>query len=345
MGLRAQPKAPAEAVVLEGMYVKGVGPVADVVVQWGTLNTRDFIVVGDSYGRVKSLVDSNGKNIKIAPPSTPVRVMGLSHVPKAGADLIVVASLEAARKAAEAFQERDDWAKMVVQSNDTTVESSSMISEEDEEEEIFSCNLIVVANSDGSLSAVESCIDAVTNEMGVVFPVLRSSIGGLSVGDIEEAKASGAMLMSFNTKQPRAIQVVAQKAGLEIAHFDLIYEFEDKLREAAASMLPAVFKEERGGKAEALQIFPLNGRNAGSVIGLRMKQGKFERNSTYRLLRNGEVVAENLKVRSLRILKQDVQEVPAGSDCGLLLEDSEGNGILGEIGDEVECYSQVEVGR
>ena len=92
------------------------------------------------------------------------------------------------------------------------------------------------------------------------------------------------------------------------------------------------------------QIFPLNGRNAGSVIGLRMKQGKFERNSTYRLLRNGEVVAENLKVRSLRILKQDVQEVPAGSDCGLLLEDSEGNGILGEIGDEVECYSQVEVG-
>ena len=361
MGLKAEYKAPAEAVVLEGAYLKGVGPIADVVVQWGTLNARDFIVVGGTYGRVKSLITPDGKRIKTATPSTPVRIMGLSSVPKAGADLIVVQSLEEARQAAEAFTLRDEWAHMVTQSNESIEEAAATqlkrlqggppgtgagdkgIDEEEEEE--YVCNLIVVTNSDGGLSAVETCIDNVTNELGVKFPVLRSIVGEISMGDIEEAAASGAILLTFNTKLPRPIQTAAQNAGLEISNFDLIYQLEDKLRMAANELLPVVFEEKRGGKAEALQIFPLNGKNAGSVIGLRLKQGTFDRKSSYRLIRNGEIVCEDLKVRSLRVLKDDVQEVKSGSDCGLLLEDSNGHGVVGVVGDEVECYTHVEVNK
>lgn len=296
----------------------------------------------------------DGKPVKTAPPSTPVRIMGLNNVPKSGTDLIVVGSLEEAREAAEAFTLRDEWAKMVVQSNESQEEVSAAsndfkneknVGEEEGEEEDYLCNLIVVTNSDGSLSAVEACIDVVTNETGVKFPILRSIVGEVSQGDIEEAAASGAMLLTFNSKLPRPIQMAAQSTGLEISNYDLIYQLEDTLRERARALLPAVFEERRGGKAEALQIFHLNGRNAGSVIGLRLKQGTFDRSSKYRLIRGGEVVAEDLKVRSLRILKEDVQEVKSGSDCGLLLEDSEGHGVVGEVGDEVECYTQVEVER
>jgi translation initiation factor IF-2 len=362
MGLKANKKAPAEAVVLEGSFTKGVGPVADVVVQWGTLKTRDFVVVGETYGRVKSLVDCSGKRVKVAPPSTPVRVMGLNEVPKSGSDLIVVNSLEEAREAAEAYKMRAEWSTMVLKSNEADeLEKQAKIAtggngsvaaaeammavelnEGEEEPEVFFCDVIVSTSSDGGLAAVQTCLDNITNDTGVTFSVLRSIVGEMSPSDVEEAAASGAMVLAFNTKITGQIKKAAQNHHVQIESYDLIYKLEDKLRDTAYDILPTIYEEERNGKAEALQIFSLNGKNAGTAIGLRMKQGKFHRNNQFRLLRNGETVAEGLKVQSLRILKEDVLEVPAGSDCGILLVDGGGYGVVAEVGDEVEAYENVE---
>ena len=287
-------------------------------------------------------------------------------MPKAGADLIVVGSLEEARERAEAYTDRSEWAAMILSQNeidealaltDVSKErakldklqgislSQRLAKMKVETDEGYTCNLIVATNSDGSMSAIETCIDVVSKEMGVKFPVLRSIIGDLSVGDIEEAVQTEAMVLTFNAKLPRPIQNAAQTAGVDLLKYNLIYELEDKLREAAIELLPIIYEEQSDGKAEAMEIFHLNGRNMGSVIGLRVKQGKLETSSIFRLIRGGEIVADNLKVRSLRVLKDDVQVVKSGADCGLLLVNSAGHGVVGEIGDEIEGYTQVVVER
>ena len=370
MNLRAINKTNAEGVVLEGSYTKGIGPIADVVVQWGTLKSRDFIVVGSSYGRVKTLVDSNGRTVKEATPSTPVRVTGLTTVPKAGHDLIVVSSLDEAREAAEAYQIQSKWSDMVLKSNDaeeitskaaavaksaklsglkltgdTAMKTIRDLDQKNNDQEIFEQNIIIVTNSDGGLSAIETCIGVITAETKVTFPVLRAIVGDLSLADIEEASESDAVLIGFNAKIPSALNMKAKNLKVELSNYDLIYQLEDELRAKAFAILPTQYEDAQDGKCEALQIFPLNGKDAGTAIGCRMKQGKLFRKNKFRLIRNGEMIYENLKVESLRILKEDVNEVPSGSDCGMLLSNEHGQGIVAEVGDEIECYTEVEVAR
>ena len=372
MGLRADASANGEAVVLEGSYVKGMGHVADVVVQWGTLKPRDVVVVGGAYGRVRSLVDpSSGTRLKSAGPSQPARVIGLEGTPHAGDDLIVVDDLEYAREAAENNIEREKWSQLILDQNES--DDRRDIREEqhsqerdargpwwrnkrgnnlrDAEDDAFmnedgtseipppERNIFLVAQSDGGMKAVEGCVAAVEKEMGVCYPVLRNVIGDVSSNDIEEAAASEALVFTYNTKIPKNIEMEAKRQGVKILDFNLIYELEDQLRENALEMKPVQFEERRSGKAEVLQIFQLSGKDAGVVIGLRVKSGELGVKNLFRLIRDDEVIADNLRAESLRIVKDDVQNVPSGSDCGLVLVDENGDGVVAEEFDIIESYT------
>lgn len=373
MGLRADPKGRGEAIVLEGTYVKGKGPVADIIVQWGTLRTRDFVVVGGAYGRVKSMEDpATGASLKIAGPSQPVRVVGLVGTPRSGDDMIVVGSMEEAREAAEANIERDKWSDLILDQNQTDerrdqrdeeyaverrakgpwwlkrrgsqLPGSVDASEGEEEEDVEDSkpperNIFLVAQSDGGMKAVESCVAAIEKELSVSYPVLRAVVGDMSTADVEEAAASEALVLTYNTKLQRPVENEVKRQGVDLQEFKLIYELEDKLRETAVEMQPEQLEERRVGKADVLEIFHLRGKNAGSAIGLRVKSGELGAKSLYRVVRNEEVVAEALTADSLRIHQDDVQTVPSGSDCGLILVDENGVGFVAEEFDVIECYT------
>jgi translation initiation factor IF-2 len=327
--IRANPNRPATGVIIEAKLEKNSGPQATVLVQQGTLKMGDNILVGTTAGKVRAMFNDRGKRIQKAPPSTPVSIMGLPEVPQAGDQLEVVADERTAKQRAqqEAEKRRNESAPLGQVSLDTLYTQM-------QEGKVKELNVVLKSDVQGSAEAVKNALSKIGEE-NMKVRLIREGIGNISETDVHLGAASGAIVIGFNVKTDGAAQREAQKEGVEIRYYDVIYKLIDDIQAALAGMLEPTFQEVIEGHAEVIQIF-----KAGKTLiaGCRITDGKITRSSQARVMRKDEKVYDG-KIASLRRGKDDVREVLTGYECGILLEDF--NEV--EAGDIIEAYAQERV--
>jgi translation initiation factor IF-2 len=336
--LRAPDTGRSVGVVLEAHLDVGRGPVATVLVQRGTLRVGDPMVAGPAWGRIRALVDDHGKQVKEAPPSTPVQVLGLSDVASAG-DTFVVAPDE--RKAKSVAETRDRWKREANRARDASVMSSGA-----KLEDIFAqiqageqamLNLIVKADVQGSLEAlVESLRKLERPEVRVGF-VLRG-VGGITESDVQLAATSSATIIGFNVRPSRPARDMAEAEDVEIRTYEVIYKLLEDIEAAMVGMLEPEFEEVVTGEAEVREIFRVP--RVGAIAGCMVQNGVITRGSKVRFLRDGTVIWKG-EIASLRRFKDDVREVASGFECGIGLSDFQDL----KPGDIIETFDLKEVPR
>jgi translation initiation factor IF-2 len=336
--LRASPEGRATGVVLEAHLDIGRGPVATVLVQRGTLKVGDPMVAGPAWGRIRALVDDHGRQVKVAPPSTAVQVLGLSDVAEAG-DPFVVAPDE--RKAKSVAETRDRWKREAGRARDASVMSSGAkledIFAQIQAGEQASLNLIVKADVQGSLEAVtESLRKLERPEVRVGF-VLRG-VGGITESDIQLAATSSATIIGFNVRPSRQAREMAEAEDVEIRTYEIIYKLLEDIEAAMVGMLEPEFEEVVTGEAEVREIFRVP--KVGAVAGCMVNSGVITRGSKVRFLREGTIIWKG-EVSSLRRFKEDVREVAFGFECGIGLSDFQDL----KAGDVIETYELKEIPR
>ncbi len=326
--LKANPKADASGVVIESQIDIGRGPLATVIVQRGTLRVGDAVVCGSHWARVRAMFDDQGRNIKEAPPSTPVRVIGWSGTPESGAAFKVVKNAREAEKLAE---EEEHRLKKVVATQDAAPKQVSV-------ESLFAniaatqqktLKVIIKTDVHGSTEAVRHVLDGIKSNK-VSLEVVSSDVGLVSKNDVLMAGTGGAVVIGFNTKLENGVTPLAKHHGVRIETFGIIYELADRVREMMADLLDPDLKEVKLGAAEVRATFPLA---KGFVAGCLVTEGKVGRNNTARLRRGREIVYEG-KVATLKRFKDDANEVRAGLECGIKLDDFNGY----QSGDVIECF-------
>ncbi len=327
--IRANPNRPATGVIIEAKLEKNSGPQATVLVQQGTLKMGDNILVGTIAGKVRAMFNDRGKRIQKAAPSTPVSIMGLSEVPQAGDMLEVLADERTAKQRAEqeAEKRRSELAPLGQVSLDTLYTQM-------QEGKVKELNVVLKSDVQGSAEAVKNALSKISEE-NLKVRLIRDGIGNISETDVHLGAASGAIVIGFNVKTDGAAQREAQKEGVEIRYYDVIYKLIDDIQAALAGMLEPTFREVIEGHAEVAQIF-----KAGKTLiaGCRITDGKITRSSQARVMRKDEKIYDG-KIASLRRGKDDVREVLTGYECGILLEDF--NEV--EAGDIIEAYAQERV--
>jgi len=327
--IRANPNRPATGVIIEAKLEKNSGPQATVLVQQGTLKMGDNILVGTIAGKVRAMFNDRGKRIQKAAPSTPVSIMGLPEVPQAGDMLEVLADERTAKQRAEqeAEKRRSELAPLGQVSLDTLYTQM-------QEGKVKELNVVLKSDVQGSAEAVKNALSKIGEE-NLKVRLIRDGIGNISETDVHLGAASGAIVIGFNVKTDGAAQREAQKEGVEIRYYDVIYKLIDDIQAALTGMLEPTFQEVIEGHAEVAQIF-----KAGKTLiaGCRITDGKITRSSQARVLRKDEKVYDG-KIASLRRGKDDVREVLTGYECGILLEDF--NEV--EAGDIIEAYAQERV--
>ncbi len=327
--IRANPNRPATGVIIEAKLEKNSGPAATVLVQQGTLKMGDNILVGAIAGKVRAMFNDRGKRIQKASPSTPVSIMGLPEVPEAGDQLEVVHDERTAKQRAqqEAEKRRNESVPLGQVSLDTLYTQM-------QEGKVKELNVVLKCDVQGSAEAIKNALSKITEE-NMKVRLIRDGIGNISETDVHLGAASGAIVIGFNVKADGAAQREAEKEGVEIRYYDVIYKLIDDIQAALAGMLEPTFREVIEGHAEVAQIF-----KAGKTLiaGCRVTDGKITRSSQARVMRNGSKVYDG-KIASLRRGKDDVREVLSGYECGILLEDF--NEV--EAGDIIEAFSQERV--
>lgn len=331
-GLAADPTKPARGVVLETELDRGRGPVATVLVQKGTLRAGDNFVVGATYGRVRAMLDDQGRLVKEAGPSTPVRVLGLAEVPEAGDVLQVVADEKTAREVAEARQA--ERRRRVAQERTTNLEDLFKQMKEREAKEL---NVIVKADVHGSVEAVRQALERLGNEE-VRARVIHGGVGAITESDIMLAAASQAIVLGFNVRPEAGARKAAEEQRVQIRLYRIIYELLDEMKAVLSGMLEPEVREVELGRAEVRATFHVP--KVGVVAGSYVLSGKMAKNASVRLLRDGVVVYEG-RISSLKRFKDDVREVAQGYECGIGLENF--NDI--KEGDVIEAYVQEKVKR
>ncbi len=333
MELKANPKADSEGIIIESQVELGRGPVATVIVQRGTLKTGDTLICGTAYCKVRSLMDDAGKAVKLAPPSTPVRVMGWSGPPEVGATFETRKNERVAKKEAEAFAHQ---LKLIGSAEPVGVGGEgSGPSIEDlfaaiEKQEKKHLRVLLRADVAGSLEALSASLKNIKSEM-VDLEIIQEEVGQITKNDVEMASAAGATIVGFNTRLENGVQGQAKHHGIKIYTHNIIYEIIDIVKDAMADLLDPELREKKLGQAEVRQIFSIGkGRN---VAGCMVTEGVVRRDGNARLLRKGEVVHER-RMDTLRRFKDDVSEVRAGYECGIHLVDYEAY----EEGDMIECF-------
>ncbi len=329
--LEANPDRHAEGVVLEARLEKGRGPVASIIVQKGTLERGDSIVVGKTYGRIRALNDFAGKKIKTAGPSTPVEIMGLNDVPVAGDHFIVVENDKAAKALAEHRAEQERQASLSKREKLTFEELLSRA----QGQELQKLNLVVKADVQGSLEALKGSLDKLAVE-GVKLDILHEGVGAISESDITLASTYGAVVVGFSIRPDPKARRAAEAQGVEIKTYRIIYELLDDIRAAMVGMLSPVIQEEYLGTTEVRATF--NVPRIGTVAGCYVTDGHILRNGLARLVRDGVEIWEG-KLASLKRFKDDVKEVQQGFECGLGLEGF--NDI--KVGDTIQVFRNIEV--
>jgi len=331
-GLSADPTRPAKGVVLESELDRGRGPVATVLVQKGTLRVGDNFVVGASFGRVRAMLDDQGRTVKEAGPSMPVRVLGLEEVPQAGDILQVVPDDKTAREVAEA--RRAEQRRGLPQERPTSLEDLFRQVEAKETKEL---NVIVKADVHGSVEAVRHALERLGNEE-VKIRVIHGGVGAISESDVMLASASRAMIVGFNVRPEPGARHAAEEEKVEIRLYRVIYELLEEMKSLLSGLLEPEIREVQLGRAEVRATFHVP--KVGVVAGCYVLEGKVARNALARLIRDGKVIYEG-RVGSLKRFKDDVREVVQGYECGIGLENY--NDI--KVGDTIEAYVQEKVKR
>jgi translation initiation factor IF-2 len=328
LDLKANPSRPAEGTVIEAKLDRGRGPVATVLVQRGTLRVGDLVVAGADWGRVRALVSDTGAPVETAGPSTPVEVLGFNGTPEAGDRLAVVQTEARAREvtAYRARQRRDKMAARATGMRGSLEQMMSQLKAAGRKD----LALIVKADVQGSLEAVIGAIEKLaTDEVGA--RVIHSGVGGITESDVTLAEASGVPILGFNVRAHKEAREAAERAGIEIRYYNIIYDLVDDVKKAMSGLLAPTVRETMLGNATILEIFKVS--KVGNVAGCRVTDGVVERGANVRLIRDSVVVHEG-KLSQLKRFKDDAREVVAGQECGMAFENYQDM----KVGDVIECY-------
>ena len=333
LDLKANPNKKAQGTVIESTLDKGRGYVSTILVQSGTLHVGDVILSGTYTGRVKAMFNENGKKVDSAGPSTPVQVLGLNGAPQAGDTFNVMEDDRSAREIANKREQLQRMQGIMTQKHVTLDEIGRRIAIGSFKE----LNIIVKGDVDGSVEAMSGSLIKLSKET-VQVNVIHAAVGQISESDVLLAAASNAIIVGFQVRPSAAARKLAEKEEIEIRLYSIIYDAINDIKDAIEGMLEPVMKEEIVASVEVLEIFKIS--KVGTVAGCIVREGKLQRNTPIRVIRDGIVIYTG-KLGSLKRFKDDVKEVAAGQDCGLNIESF--NDI--RVGDIVEGYEQVEVKR
>ncbi|RKW34552.1 MAG: translation initiation factor IF-2 [Leptotrichia sp.] len=331
--LKANPKKRPKAVVVESRLDPKMGAVADVLVQEGTLKIGDIFVAGEAHGRVRSMVDDRGKKINKALISQPVEITGFNVVPNAGDILYGVESDKHAKKIVEDFIRE----KKVNDQNKKKHISLESLSQELEEQELKELKCIIRADSKGSVEALRESLEKLNNEK-VVVNIIQGSAGAVTEGDVKLAEASNAIIIAFGVRPTTPARIIAEKVGVEIRNYNVIYHATEEIEKAMNGMLDPEYKEVYFGRIEVKQVFKVS--NVGNIAGAIVVDGKVTKDSKIRVIRDGIIIFDG-ELGSLKRFKDDVKEVATGQECGIGIQDF--NDI--KAGDIIESYIMEEIPR
>lgn len=331
--LKANPNKQAKGVVIEARLDKAKGPIASMLVQRGTLDEGDTIVVGTSIGRIRAMKNDKGQRIKKAGPSTPVEIMGLTNVPEAGETFYEVKDEKMAKHLIER-RKRQERENIINENSKVTL---SNVFEKMENENLKQLYLIVKADVQGTAQALKQSLEKLSNDE-VKVKVIHSSTGAVTESDVQLAKAANAIIIAFNVRPGHTAKDIAEKNMIEIKQYSVIYQAIEDVEAAMKGMLDPIYEEKIIGNAEVRQTFKVS--NVGTVAGCYVLDGKIERHAGVRVIREG-IVLHDGKLESLKRFKDDVKEVAKGYECGIQIEKY--NDI--KEGDIIEVYIMQEVKR
>jgi translation initiation factor IF-2 len=331
MELSANPQRPASGVVLEAYLDRGRGPVANIIVQQGTLRPGDIMVAGPAHGKIRAMADEGGRKVTEAGPSTPVEVLGLDAVPSAGDTFDVVADMRLAEKVAETRAER----RAASQAASASRPSLEALYQQMQQSEQVDLKLIVKSDVQGTMEALRDSLTKLSGEKVKVI-VVHASVGGITESDVLLAATAGAIIIGFNVRPAGKAKKLAAEQGVDLRVYSIIYEVVDAVKQAMVGLLAPVFQEEALGQAEVREVFSIP--KVGTIAGSYVTEGKVVRGSRARLIRDSVQVWEG-RLGSVRRFKEDVREVAAGFECGIGLEGY--NDI--KVGDVVEIYTEKQV--
>src|SRR5450830_1074793 len=328
LDLKANPERPAEGTVIEAKLDRGRGPVATVLIQRGTLRVGDLVVAGAEWGRVRALVSDTGEPIESAGPSMPVEVLGFSGTPDAGDRLAVVDNEARAREVADyrGRQKREKTATRATGMRGSLEQMMAQAKTSGRKE----FPLVIKADVQGSLEAVIGSLDKLGTDE-VAARVLHAGVGGISESDVTLAEASGVPIIAFNVRANKEAREAAERAGIEIRYYNIIYDLVDDVKKVMSGLLPPTLRETMLGNAQILEIFKVS--KVGNIAGCRVTDGTVERGANVRLIRDNVVIHEG-KLSQLKRFKDDAKEVSAGMECGMAFEDYQDM----RQGDVIECY-------
>jgi translation initiation factor IF-2 len=338
LDLKANPERAAEGTVIEAKLDRGRGPVATVLVQRGTLRTGDIVVAGAEWGRVRALIADTGAQTKEAAPSMPVEVLGFNGTPEAGDRVAVVESEARAREITD-YRERQRRDRLAARGGASGGGRSlaEMMRDLKEGAGRKEFPLVIKGDVQGSVEAIVGSLEKVGNEE-VRARVLQSGVGAITESDITLAQASGAAVIGFNVRAHKEAREAAERAGVEIRYYNIIYNLMDDVKAAMSGLLAPTLRETMLGNAQILEIFAVS--KVGKIAGCRVTDGTIERGANVRLIRDGVVVHEG-KLAQLKRFKDDAKEVVAGQECGMSFENYQDM----RQGDVIECYRVEEIKR
>ncbi len=331
MELTANPNREAKAAVVEASLEKGFGPVANVIIQNGTLHVGDHVIAGTTYGRIKAIKLDDGSSVKEIGPSTPAAIVGLNDVPGAGDELIAMGSDKEVRELAEKRAEFER-AKQLSKSTKATLDDLSALIAEGQ---LKSLPVIIKADVQGSLEAIKGSLEKLRNEE-VKVNIIHEGVGGVTESDLTLADASEhSVVLGFNVRPTGAVKKKAKELGIDIRTYTIIYDLLDEVKALLGGMMSPVISEEVTGQAEVRETFVVG--KVGTIAGCKVSDGVITRNSKARLIRDGVVVYEST-ISSLKRFNEDAREVKNGYECGIMLENF--NDI--KAGDVIETFKDVE---
>jgi translation initiation factor IF-2 len=335
MELTAPIDGRATGTVVEASLDKGRGPVATVLVQAGRLRKGDFLVCGLEYGRVRALFDESGRPIDEAGPSIPAVVLGLSGVPDAGDDFVVVADERLAKDVAQQRQAKRRESRLVKQQSTKLEDIMAQMGQQGEAQRVL--NLVVKADVQGSAEALRDALTKLSTD-AIRINVIASGVGGITESDATLAAASKAVVIGFNTRTDAGARKIVNEAGLDVRYFSIIYDVIDQVRQVATGLLGTEVREEILGIAQVRDVF--RSSKFGAIAGCMVIEGNVKRNKPIRVLRDNVVVFQG-ELESLRRFKEAVEEVRNGMECGIGVKQY--NDV--KVGDQIECFERIEVAR
>ena len=332
--LRAVAEGRASGTVIESSLDKGRGPVATVLVQQGMLSRGDYLVCGVQYGRVRALFDETGSQVASAGPSIPVQVLGLSGVPDAGDDFVVVADERLAKDVAQQRESKRREQRLVAQAGNRMEDIMAQMGQGEAQQQL---NLVIKADVQGSVEALRQAVTALSNDQ-IRINVIVSGVGGITESDANAAATAKATIIGFNVRADASARKVIENSALDLRYFSIIYDVIDQVKQVASGILGVEIREQIIGIAEVRDVF--RSSKFGAVAGSMVVEGVVRKNRPIRVLRDNTVVFEG-ELESLRRFKENVEEVRNGTECGIAVK------AYNDVrpGDQIECFERIEVQR